>query len=92
MHKRDRYSKLALDYALEEGSGKMSEALQAIMGVPEGKWVSPLFATALPSGLDQNPQFTIILVFDHKISRSTDQELLSKHSELFSPYSKSQCR
>uniref|UniRef100_UPI001939B58C poly [ADP-ribose] polymerase tankyrase-like n=1 Tax=Styela clava TaxID=7725 RepID=UPI001939B58C len=43
---RDRYNKLALDYALEEGSGKMSEALQAVMGLPELEWQKPMQITA----------------------------------------------
>ena len=35
----DRFGGTALSYALEGGSGRMSDELQSIMGIENNKWV-----------------------------------------------------
>ena len=35
----DRFGGTALSYALEGGSGRMSDELQSVMGIDSSKWV-----------------------------------------------------
>jgi len=43
----DRFGGTALSYALEGGSGRMSDELQSVIGIENNKWVSDIDPLAL---------------------------------------------
>ncbi len=48
LSRADKFDKTALDYALEGGSGRMSEELQIALELPKTQWVSQLGDAFLP--------------------------------------------